>query len=180
MEATETAAQGLAPLASIDDLQTKIGGKGDTDKLNLALSLASGRFRGQANNPISLTTETVTLDTQGASRIMLPAAPVHDVTRVQVDGTDTAYEWSASGVLRFDNPLPDRYRALQVTYTHGYDPIPDDIRDVVLEQAAAIYNLLPGVMSYTVGAESRSYSTALTVGTTAQWAACVARYRIGD
>lgn len=180
MGATETATQELAPLATIDDLQTKIGGKGDDEKLKLALALASGRFRGQANNPISLTTETVTLDTQGASRIMLPAAPVRDVSQVQVDGVDTAYEWSEHGVLRFDTPLPDRYRALQVTYTHGYDPIPDDVRDVVLEQAAAIYNLLPGVMSYTVGAESRSYSTALTVGTTAQWAACVARYRIGD
>lgn len=49
---------------------------------------------------------------------------------------------------------------------------------VVLEQAAAIYQTLPGLVSYTTGAEQRTYSSALTVGTTAQWAAMVARYKV--
>ena len=44
----------LEPLASIDDLALKTGGKADDEKLRLALSLASGRFREQANNPISM------------------------------------------------------------------------------------------------------------------------------
>ena len=67
---------------------------------------------------------------------------------------------------------------MQVTYRHGYDPVPKGVQDVVLEQAAAIYQMLPGVVSYTTGAEQRTYSTALTVGTTAQWAAMVARYKV--
>lgn len=167
-------------LASLDDLKVKVGGNPDVEKLQLSLDLASARFRGQTNNPISLTTETISLDTQGACRLVLPVVPVQSVQSVELFGQAIDFEWSATGSIRFTQPLPDAYNALSVTYTHGYDPVPDDIRDVVLEQAAAIYNLLPGVMSYTVGAESRSYSTALTVGTTAQWAAMVGKYKIRD
>lgn len=67
----------LDPLASIDDLALKTGGKADDEKLKLALDLASGRFREQANNPISMMTETVTLDSdggQGAHTAMPPGA----------------------------------------------------------------------------------------------------------
>lgn len=169
----------LDPLASIDDLALKTGGKADDEKLKLALDLASGRFREQANNPISMMTETVTLDSDGGRALTLPCLPVHEVLALVIDGRQvTDFEWSASGAIRLDRPIPDKWRSVQVTYRHGYAPVPTGIQDVVLEQAAAIYQTLPGLVSYTTGAEQRTYSSALTVGTTAQWAAMVARYKV--
>ena len=156
----------LEPLASIADLAVKTGASTDDEKLNLALRLASGRFREQTNNPISLVTETVVLDSDGGRALTLPCLPVRDVSELQIDA------------IRLDRPIPNRWRSVQVTYRHGYDPVPKGVQDVVLEQAAAIYQMLPGVVSYTTGAEQRTYSTALTVGTTAQWAAMVARYKV--
>jgi len=169
----------LEPLASIDDLALKTGGKADDEKLRLALSLASGRFREQANNPISMMTETVILDSDGGRALTLPCLPVHEVPELIIDGQPvTDFEWSEAGAIRLDRPIPDKWRSVQVTYKHGYEPVPKGIQDVVLEQAAAIYQTLPGLVSYTTGAEQRTYSSALTVGTTAQWAAMVARYRV--
>ena len=169
----------LDPLASIDDLALKTGGKADDEKLKLALDLASGRFREQANNPISMMTETVILDSDGGRALTLPCLPVREVSELVIDGRQvTDFEWSASGAIRLDRPIPDKWRSVQVTYRHGYDPVPKGIQDVVLEQAVAIYQTLPGLVSYTTGAEQRTYSSALTVGTTAQWAAMVARYKV--
>lgn len=169
----------LDPLASIDDLALKTGSKADDEKLKLALDLASGRFREQANNPISMMTETVILDSDGGRALTLPCLPVHEVLALVINGRQvTDFEWSASGAIRLDRPIPDKWRSVQVTYRHGYAPVPKGIQDVVLEQAAAIYQTLPGLVSYTTGAEQRTYSSALTVGTTAQWAAMVARYKV--
>lgn len=169
----------LDPLTSIDDLALKTGGKADDEKLKLALDLASGRFREQANNPISMMTETVILDSDGGRALTLPCLPVHEVLALVINGRQvTDFEWSASGAIRLDRPIPDKWRSVQVTYRHGYAPVPKGIQDVVLEQAAAIYQTLPGLVSYTTGAEQRTYSSALTVGTTAQWAAMVARYKV--
>jgi hypothetical protein len=169
----------LEPLASIADLAVKTGASTDDEKLKLALRLASGRFREQTNNPISLVTETVVLDSDGGRALTLPCLPVRDVSELQIDGESVSdFEWSAMGAIRLDRPIPNRWRSVQVTYKHGYDPVPKGVQDVVLEQAAAIYQMLPGVVSYATGAEQRTYSTALTVGTTAQWAAMVARYKV--
>ena len=163
----------LDPLASIYDLALKTGGKADDEKLKLALDLASGRFREQANNPISMMTETVILDSDGGRALTLPCLPVREVSELVIDGRQvTDFEWSTSGAI------PVKWRSVQITYRHGYDPVPKGIQDVVLEQAATIYQTLPGLVSYTTGAEQRTYSSALTVGTTAQWAAMVARYKV--
>ena len=169
----------LEPLASIDDLALKTGGKADDEKLQLALILASGRFREQANNPISMMTETVILDSDGGRALTLPCLPVCEVSELVIEGRAVPdFEWSEAGAIRLDRPIPDKWRSVQVTYKHGYAPVPNGIQDVVLEQAAAIYQTLPGLVSYTTGAEQRTYSSALTVGTTAQWAAMVARYKV--
>ncbi|KFF31651.1 hypothetical protein [Bifidobacterium bombi] len=167
-------------LASADDLAVRIGAKADDKKLLLALRLASDRFVGQSHNPIvKVENEEIILDATGVRTIRLPVWPVLAVDRVLLDGAPVPYEWSADGLLRFPAPLPDKWRALKVTYSHGYDPIPGDVSDAVLEQAAAIYQVLPGLASYTTGAESRTYSLTMSVGTSAAWSSAVSKYRIG-
>lgn len=169
-----------APLASVHDLAIRVGAKDETDpKLALALRLASGRFRDQTFNPISEATDTIRLDSDGERILMLPVRPVSCVESVTINGEECRdYSWSATGAVRFSKPLPVGYGTVEITYTHGYAAIPDGIQDVVIEQAAAMYSLTPGIVGYTTGSETRTYSTAMSVGTTAQWAAMVARYRL--
>lgn len=167
-----------APLASPGDLAQRLGCKPDDPKLALCLRLASDRFTGQCRNPIRKATDTITLDGTGGRTIRLPVYPVQDVKDVQCHGRTVTPEWSADGLLRFSDPV-DGWRSIRVIYTHGYDPIPGDVADVVLEQAAAIYQVMPGLASWTTGEESRTYSVAQSVGTSAAWSAAVAKYRIG-
>lgn len=165
-------------LASPDDLAQRLGCKPDEPKLALCLRLASDRFTGQCRNPIRKATDTITLDGTGSRTVRLPVYPVLDVKDVQCHDRTVTPEWSADGLLRFPDPV-DGWRSIRVIYTHGYDPIPGDVIDVVLEQAAAIYQVMPGLASWTTGEESRTYSIAQSVGTSAAWSAAVAKYRIG-
>ncbi|WP_024628016.1 hypothetical protein [Bifidobacterium sp. A11] len=166
------------PLASPDDLAQRLNCKPDDPKLALCLRLASDRFTGQSRNPIIQSTDAVILDGTGGRTVRLPVRPVTDVDKVLFNGQPADPEWSADGMLRFAHPV-DGWRSIQVTYTHGYDPVPGDVEDAVLEQAAAIYQVMPGLASWTTGEESRTYSVAQSVGTSAAWSAAIAKYRIG-
>lgn len=70
-------------------------------------------------------TETLTLDGTGTGTLLLPSRRVVDVTSVKVDGVeleDTAYEWSADGLLRRRRGRwPGRYRSLVVDLEHGFN-----------------------------------------------------------
>lgn len=177
---TDEGTGGLPPLVTPDRLALKTGADPEDDRVRLAVDMASARFREQTGNPISLATETIVMDSPGSRTLVLPLYPVWEAHDLTIAGNPVdEWEWSRDGAIRTARPMPDLWRGIAVTYTHGYDPVPAGIQDVVLEQAQAMYELLPTVVSYTTGAESRQYSAAMTVGTTAQWAAMVAKYRIG-
>ncbi|MBT2477644.1 mobile element protein [Streptomyces sp. ISL-94] len=159
-------------------------GAGDP-KLLAALNAASRRFRGAVRHPVSLIEgETVTLDGNGTASLLLPAAPVTGVTELEVDGValvdGTDYSWSADGYLRRLGSLvwPDSPRCITLTYSHGYALIPEDIQEVVIDQARALYAILPGVQQQTVGAQSVTFGVQAATGVTAQWSAAVERYQL--
>ena len=63
--------------------------------------------------------DTVVLDGTGGGLIVLPEVPVTAVTELLVNERPvTDPEWSADGLIRV--PTPRRYRAVKVTYDHGY------------------------------------------------------------
>ncbi|KAE8130217.1 MULTISPECIES: mobile element protein [Bifidobacterium] len=180
---TEQKYEGMTPLALPALLAQKLDVTEDDAPMLLALDLASARFRGQTNNPISLTTETVTLDAHGTRTLLLPFTPLVDVQALAVGGVTYGpggFEWSAAGILRFPDPIADRWRTVELTCTHGYAEIPQDVQEAVLDQATAMYPVLSGnaYTSYTTGTESRSFNTQLQVGYSAQWSACVQKYRV--
>lgn len=166
-------------LASATDLGVRLGQDPGDGKLLLALRLASGRFQDQTNNPIlKVTGDVITLDAAGSRVLLLPAAPVLGVSSVTVQGEPVDFEWSAAGAIRVSSPMADVWNSVAVTYDHGYDPVPAGVQDVVLEQAATIYSVLPGVSAYTTGTESRTYLSSLAVGTSSAWSAAVQKYRL--
>ncbi|MGY4902566.1 mobile element protein [Streptomyces sp. 900116325] len=153
-------------------------------KLLGALTAASRRFRGAVRHRVSLVDgDTVVLDGRGGESVLLPAAPVVDVTSLLLDGEElaegTAFAWSRDGFLRrLGGCWPDRLRCIQVTYDHGFAEIPEDIQEVVIDQARTMFRVQPGVQTIQAGGESITYGAQAAVGVTAQWSAMVEKYQL--
>jgi hypothetical protein len=172
------------PLADAEELAVSLGVPADDPKLLWALNAASKRFRGAVRHPVSAVTgDSFVLDGAGQESVLLPAAPVTAVTSLELDGelltAGADYEWSADGFLRrLRGRWPDRLRCIAGAYDHGYTVIPDDIQEVVVDQARALYRIEPGLASKTVGGQSVQFGTQAAIGVTAQWTAAVERYRL--
>lgn len=172
------------PLADPAELAVSLGVPADDPKLLWALNAASRRFRGAVRHPVSaVAADTIVLDGNGRESVLLPTAPVTAVSSLTLDGSllvdGTDFEWSADGFLRRLGGLwPDRLRCIGVVYDHGYLPVPEDVAEVVIDQARALFRIEPGVASMTVGAQSVAFGTQTAIGVTAQWTAAVERYRL--
>ncbi len=123
------------------ELQFFIGADVPTDRAWMMLTLASGAIVATAGVPIAqIDDDEVTIDGNGAPSVLLPSWPVTDVTDVKVAGEALAaddYSWSRAGELRRTHGRwPARLRAIEVTYTHGYAEVPDEIKAVTLQVAA--------------------------------------------
>jgi hypothetical protein len=176
--------QGL--LADPADLAALLGVPSDDVKLVAVLTAASRRFRG-AVAPVSFTPvdgAEFRLNGDGTTTVLLPVCPVRAVASVEVDGellAATEFEWSEQGVLRRRCGWPDRLRSIRVVCDHGYEAVPDDVQEAVLDQAEAAYNTRKGVTAVQVDGQSVSYGAATQIGVTQVWADTVARYRLqGD
>lgn len=174
-------------LAAPEDLAAWLPVGPDDPKLLAALAAASSRFRGAVRHPVTaVAADMVVLDGNGRSSLLLPAAPVTAVAAVLLDGealVDGAdFSWSADGFLRRLGGAvwPDRLRCLQVTYDHGWDPVPEDIAEVVIDQARVLYAVKAGVQTLQVGGITTTFGAQAAVGVSAQWSAAVEKYRLGD
>lgn len=80
-------------------------------------------------------TETITLDGTGTRVVSLPSLHVTDVDEVTEDGAAVDIEWTDVGLLRHPGRWADRWRSVEVTFTHGYPEVPADLAKVVIEAA---------------------------------------------
>lgn len=129
--------------------------------------LASARVRAYCRWHIYPSrTETLTLDGPGGRLLLLPSLYVTAVASISDSGTlvDAAdYDWSQAGMVqRQTGWWSCRYRALAVTFTHGYDDVPDAVRDVTISVAKRLPAAMSGVTQEQVGGESRTYGGLLT------------------
>lgn len=171
-------------LASAAELAGLLGVPADSPKLLAALRDASRRFRGAVRHPVhKITADEAWLDGDGSTELLLPAIPVLARPLVEVDGQAleaSGFEWSRTGILRRHGGWPDRLNAIRVVYDHGYDPIPEDIAEAVLDQACVMYDpRRRGVQSVQAGGTSVTYGATSSVGVTAQWTTAVEAYRLG-
>lgn len=172
-------------LADPEDLAAWLGVPASNPKLLRALAAASSRFRGQVRHHVSrVTDDTFRLDGTGRRSFLLPAAPVVEISSLQLDGVPlvegTDFEWSEDGFVRRLGCLhwPDRLRCLAGVYSHGYDPVPEDISEVVIDQARSQYTVRPGVQTMQVGGQQVGFGAQASVGVTTQWTAMVDKYRL--
>lgn len=120
----------MDPLATADDLAARLGRATWTDPVELAqveafLLDASAELRSLTGQPLTQMTSTVTLIAGEYGRVTLPAFPVIDVDSVAVEG-DVVTDFKVDG-RELKNLSACAGDEVEVTYTHGWDPIPDDL-----------------------------------------------------
>lgn len=139
-----------------------------------ALEAATAAIRNYTRQHLSrVVGETITLDSAGGYRLLLPELPVISVSAVVEDGTTltagTDYKLGQHGILYRQNRVwACGVQIVQVTYTHGYETIPNDIVDVATRAAARMYQAglraaehdgVPGVSSKSLGDFSVSFAS---------------------
>ncbi|MFE3326893.1 mobile element protein [Streptomyces sp. NPDC059176] len=172
-------------LAEPDELAVWLGKPADDPKLLAALRAATRRFRGAVGHDVDLLEgDEVTLDGNGRETLLLPVWPTIAVTSVRLDGEElvegTDFSWSDAGLLRRlgYQVWPNRLRCLVATYSHGWAMIPEDIAEVVLDQARTMFAVPAGVQSKAVGGQSVTFGATAAVGVSSQWTAAVNRHKI--
>lgn len=136
--------------------------------VNRAIAEATEAIRNYCHQYIErVTGETITLDCTGGTRLFLPELPVISVASVEEDGealvagADEDYQLGQHGILhRVGQEWESGIQIVEVTYTHGYDPIPDDVVAVCTRAAARAYQAgmksaemaaVPGVQAKSLG-----------------------------
>jgi hypothetical protein len=170
-------------LAAAEDLAAWLPVAADDPKLLAALAAASSRFRGAVRHQVTLVEDDqVVLDGTGRESLLLPAAPVVEVAEVQLDGDVLpvdGFSWSRDGFLRRAGGCwPDRLGSVHVTYSHGYATVPEDIAEVVIDQARVLFAVKAGVQTLQVGGITTTFGVQAAAGVSAQWSTVVERYRL--
>lgn len=159
----------LEPLATVDNLATRLGLTFTTDQINRAAALlddASAAVRNYTRQQITMSTDTVTLESTQEQWLYLPERPVLSVSSIVIGSAELAtaywtlqndalyrfYGWS--GRFYGSTATWNQPDTITVTYTHGYAEIPSDIVRVVCKLAEASWLNPQGYRSATVGGVS--------------------------
>ncbi|MDN3021543.1 hypothetical protein [Streptomyces sp. S.PB5] len=154
----------------------------ETAQAELLLELAEGEIDDVTGQSLTLSTDTVVLDSPtrqdpwpqapgtGSHMLILPRWPVTAVASVTLLGDDEPdedltfgkdhdYTWSAAGTLtRVNGWWPTNDRSVQVVYTAGHDPVPAGVKRIELRMAAAAWGNPMLLASESLGDHSRSFS----------------------
>lgn len=164
----------LPPLATAEDLGKMLGRTLSGDQLaqaTLLLDMASDEVRGYlGGQQVTAGTSTIMVPLRRSdpyedpcrAEVWLPQRPVTNVTAVTVDGDAPVRWWWADDKVFLPYTLwrqgQHRPPIVEVTYEHGYDPVPGDIRNVVLQSAGRVLVNPSQIRSEVVGGISTVYA----------------------
>lgn len=166
----------MDPLATTDDLAARLptGTTIDTARAEQLILDVSAAFRRKTGQSFTEETTTERLKVR-KNKIRLPQHPVTAVSSVKdLNGTSIVFT-RVNNILHLDTVVPDwwawepRRTALgyaDVNYTHGYNPLPDDLVGLVCQVVARGLGVNPtetgvsqealGPYSYTIGSAAAS------------------------
>jgi hypothetical protein len=155
----------MEPLATATSLTAYTGGRidGTDPRVTPVLDGVSAAVRNWCGwHVFPDLQQTVTLDGPGGRYLALPTRHVATVTAVTENGTTLVdgvdYRWSTDGsIKRVTRYWTDDYRAITVTYTHGFEDVPD-VTAVVLSVAARLLASPMGAVSESAGGVTVKWS----------------------
>lgn len=131
----------LLPLASLSDLSARGVAVAEAEEViaETMLAAASEAVREAAGSAISEETSTVTLMGASGALLRLPSVPVRAVQAVSVNGEPvTDFTLTGDSLWRAGGWCGDgRPAAITVTFTHGFQTVPEDIVNLVCMFAIA-------------------------------------------
>lgn len=161
----------LAPLVSVASAQELLGRDltdAENRHLEKLLAVASDTVRDAAGQLLSRTTTTVRLIGSSSRRLRLPQIPVVSVDQIVIDGTITApTSWRLLGgeLDRAGGWSGCDDVEVEVTYTHGWDPVPGPVQALVIQLAAAavarleedgLFGSMPGIVQESISPNSHA------------------------
>lgn len=153
------------PFATAQQMADRSGGAIPADHpfLAVALGAATREIRKFCRWHIAPSrTETAKLAATYGRPLWLPSAHVTDIASIDNGGTPltiTNVDWSESGEIGYAHWVTGR-RTVEVTFTHGYPTVPDDLVDLTLQVAARALGSPLGIVREQAGAVSVTYSQA--------------------
>ncbi|KAB1146826.1 hypothetical protein F7R91_14715 [Streptomyces luteolifulvus] len=158
----------LPPFATAAELDAATQSTIPAATADLALASASAVIRRWTRQDITrVADDVVTLRVIDECELVLPQRPVVSVAQVRVNSLVLS-DWVLSGdrLLRTGGwrhlPGTTTYPdpgLVEVTYTHGWDEIPGDVRAVCLDLAAMTVTNPSGLRSVAIDDYSRTYAT---------------------
>lgn len=157
----------LPPFATAAELAASMQTAVDQAAAELALASASAVIRNWTRQSITrVVDDVVKLRIIDYDELVLPQRPVESVSQVKVNSV-VLVDWVPSGD-RLLRPGGWRYLPgtttypdpglVQVTYTHGWDEIPDDVRAVCLDLASTTLTNPSGLRSVSIDDYSRTFA----------------------
>ena len=129
------------------------------------LEEAADLIKSETGQEITAGVSTLTLYAAGRRTLRLPQLPVTAVT-VTVDSllwvADTDYWWTADGFLWRTNPHAVWDGPVEVTYSHGYATVPEDIKRLNAALALSMLQDRAGIRSVSLGNASVTYLRSAT------------------
>lgn len=154
----------MAAFATHADLAVRLGEtltEAEQTRATALLGLASDVIRQAARQRIDRETSTIIVNAVG--RVLLPQRPVISIDSVEAEGS--TLDWDLDGDY-LSGPWVGR--TIEVTYTHGFDPVPDAIKAVCLEVVTRVW-VNPGSASQEAyGSERVSHGAAIGLMLTAE------------
>lgn len=161
--------------AATTDLNAFTGGNVPQAQGDAAIAAASAAIRAWTRRQFDYVTADVYTDQSGRSAFLLPELPVTNVSSVQVLGADGVtwitldpnaaplpdYTWDAlTGLVTIYHIGQPIYlgRKVQVTYDHGYQAVPDTVKQVCVMAAARILANPYGAQRFQTGGVSVQFS----------------------
>ncbi|WP_113705517.1 hypothetical protein [Nonomuraea lactucae] len=154
-------------LATLADVTARLGRElepEETARIEALISDVSALVEAHTRRTFGrVENDVITLESPSELTLELPGKPVHQVMRVEIDGHEVT-DWSLvqsalwrrwGWRLRWLDMKPS---TVKVTYTHGGDAVPADVKAVVCQEVIRLLSGTPGVQAESVGDVSITYA----------------------
>lgn len=156
----------VEPFASVQQMVARSQGAIPATQpfLDTALRAASNRIRNHCGWHIAPeVTESITVDDLGGPVMRLPSRRVKEITELRIGGVVAPLaqlRWLPDGRLLEPYRIPS-FRVAEITLTHGFAEVPEDLVDLTLQIAARALGSPMGVVT------ERSLASSITWTSTA-------------